>query len=50
MEVLNILQKIDNSKIKNKKKKTNDFKEYKLIDNNYNYLSNLNTYISNILK
>ena len=50
MEVLNILQKIDNSKIKNKKKQTNDFKEYKLIDNNYNYLSNLNTYISNILK
>ena len=46
MEVLNILQKIDKTKITSE----NDLKEYILVENNYEYLSILKSYISNILK
>ena len=46
MEVLNILQKIDKTKITSEK----DLKEYILVENNYEYLSILKSYISNILK
>jgi hypothetical protein len=49
MEVLNILQKIDKSK-SNIKNKSKTLKENILIENNYEYLSTINTYISNILK
>ena len=50
MEVLNILQKIDKSKLNQKNPSQNILKEHILIDNNYGYLSTLNTFISNILK
>ena len=49
MEVLNILQKIDKSK-SNIKNKSKTLKENILIENNYEYLSTINTYISNLLK
>ena len=56
MEVLDILQKINNEKPKAKKntnsKESNKplLKEYILVENNYKYLSDLNRFISNILK
>ena len=46
MEVLDILQKIDKTKINSQKM----LKEYILVEDNYQYLSNVRTYISNILK
>ena len=46
MEVLDILQKIDKTKIKSQKL----LKEYILVEDNYQYLSNVRTYISYILK
>ena len=63
MEVLAILQKIQNEKPINKnnsnsKQKSNNnskeiksnIKEYSLVETNYDYLSDLNTFITNILK
>ena len=50
MEVLNILQKIDSSKIKKNQNSPNLLKEHILIENNYEYLSNLNTFISNLIR
>ena len=57
IEVLDILQKINNENPINKKKSTMDstklpgyLKKYILVDNNYEYLSDLNRYVSNILK
>ena len=50
MEVLNILQKIDNSKTKKNQQSPNLLKEHILVENNYEYLSNLNTYISNVIR
>jgi hypothetical protein len=49
MEVLNILQKIDKSK-SNIRGGSKTLKENILIENNYEYLSTINTYISNLLK
>ena len=50
MEVLNILQKIDSSKMKKNQHSPNLLKEHILIENNYEYLSNLNTFVSNLIK
>ena len=57
IEVLNILQKINTENPINKKKSTLEsnkgsgfLKEYVLVENNYKYLSDLNKFISNILK
>ena len=63
MEVLGILQKIRNEKPKSSntqiesKNKSNDnkstisnLKEYSLVEQNYDYLSDLNTFVTNILK
>ena len=57
IEVLDILQKINNENPINKKKSTMDstklpgyLKKYILVDNSYEYLSDLNRYVSNILK
>ena len=49
MEVLNILQKIDKSK-SNVRNNSKALKEHILVENSYDYLSSINTYISNILK
>ena len=54
MEVLNILQVISQEKPKGNKSNKNssqpeNLKEYILVENNYNYLSVLNTYIPNLL-
>ena len=47
MEVLNILQKIRNPKTENNS--TNSLKDYILVENNYDYLTSLTTYITNLL-
>ena len=47
MEVLNILQKIRNPKTENNS--TNTLKDYTLVENNYDYLTSLTTYITNLL-
>ena len=47
MEVLNILQKIRNPKTENNS--TNTLKDYILVENNYDYLTSLTTYITNLL-
>ena len=47
MEVLNILQKIRNPKTENNS--PNSLKDYILVENNYDYLTSLTTYITNLL-
>ena len=52
IEVLDILQKLNQSQLeKNKNKNSSkNIKEHILIENNYEYLSNLNVFVSNILR
>ena len=63
MEVLNIQQRIKNSSDKNKNEETENetekdntqekmqkIKEYSLVENNYDYLQELNTYIPKLMK
>ena len=50
MEVLNILQKIRNKNPKSENNPTNLLKDYILVENNYEYLSSLTTYVTNLLK
>jgi hypothetical protein len=49
MEVLNILQKLSYSKSNSENNSQNLLKEYILVENNYDYLSDLSTYISDLL-
>lgn len=51
MEVLNILQKINktNSNSNTKKKSSNVLKDYILVEDNYNYLKDLDRYIIDFL-
>jgi len=49
MEVLNILQKLGNSNSNPGNNSPNLLKEYILVENNYDYLSNLSTYIYDFL-
>ena len=50
IEVLDILQKIKHPPSKNKTNTSKILKEHILIENNYEYLSNINVFITNILR